>query len=249
MANNNNNNNKNNNKKSFELDHNSSNPEWWEYLIPGWGTYRSLQYLSSLIAPANISVKDLIARKTFVPLRRSLGSATPNNTVFTNRNFTEGFNSLVDSIVQAQADKRYPNWRSDIEHGDTIRFHIDGHDYHPEYGWVNKTKPQSPWEKITTPLGQLEHTLGSFDAEIYKDGMTITDPGGYDFDDVSVDGIGKVADYKSKKDYYDALIQAALTGKTGPYGIYRSLESVHGTPSSAPTNEKFKFKLKYKRKK
>lgn len=198
---------------------NSSNLSWWEYLIPGYNTYRIVEYLTDKYGKsAKMAIDDVIDNKIRRPIRTKLGIS--NRRTLTERNFDNRFLKELSNITDSIAHSRIPNLDERLEKGDTINLQIHGNDYVPNYGGTKVNR--SIKDRVTTPRGQIETSLGSYGAQYTKDNIIINDM--YDWD---------------SKTHLD---------EANNYGMLRNFMGLYGTPDTIPDNDKTQVKIKYNRK-
>lgn len=206
-----------NNTKETKLN-NSSDLEWWEYLIPGYNTYRIIEHLTDKYGkPVKMAIDDVIDNNVRRLIRTKLGLS--NRRTLTERNFDNRYLNELSHITDSIAYSKIPNLDERLERGDTINLQIHGNDYIPNYGGTNVNR--SVKDRVTTPRGQIETTLGSYGAQYTKDNLLINDI--YDWD---------------TRIHLD---------EANNYGVFRNLMSLYGTPDSIPDNDKTHVNIKYKR--
>lgn len=144
---------------------------------------------------------------------------TPESPVRDNSYYSNEYLNTLDSINIANLDKKVPDWRQRTANGDTVRIPVNGSDYVHNYGG---RKERSTFFRTTNPIGQIETTLGSYWVTADADNIYTTD----------------IIDWSNIHPKTDTF-----------YGWLRGWLSEHGTPESAPDNEKIKIKLTSKRKK
>lgn len=208
-------------KQHITQPQNSSDLEWWEYLVPYYNSYRALEHLSNKFAkPAKVAVEDAVRRNITLPFKKRLGLKT-NAVILTERNFSNDFLQTLDSISLSQLDKQRPRWKEETAKGDTVRILVHGSDYTHNYGGT-KVK-RSLTDRLVNPLFQIETTLGSHIVEATQNDII-------------------------RYDVYDWDNRIHLDSAT-PYGYIRNVMGKIGTPQESPENEKIKIVIKSKRQK
>lgn len=201
------------------IPNNSSNLNWWEYLIPGYREPRIIEHLIDKYAkPVKLAVNDVVRNEIELPIRRRLGIVSPKS--ITERNFDNNYLNTLDSINISNLNKKVPDWKIRTENGDTVKILVHGKDYVSNYGGTKTNRGLS--YRITNPIGQIETTLGSYTVQATKDNIEVLDD--YDWD------------------------QKVHLDNASPYGFLRNTMNKLGTPDNAPENEKTKVKIKYNRK-
>lgn len=197
---------------------NSSDLIWWEYLIPGYNTYRIIEHITDKYGkPAKQAIDDVIDNNIRRPIRYKLGLT--NHRSLTERNFDSRFLNELNIITDSIAHSRYPDLDSRLERGDTINFGVNGNDYIPNYGGTKVRR--SIKDRVITPRGQIETTLGSFRVRYTKNRKSITD-------------------------IYDWNTRIHLD-EASPYGFIRNIMGKYGTPDSIPEKYKTHIEINYKR--
>ena len=151
--------------------------------------YTPVHYTKSLLQeaaqPAVTVVQDAAHKHLYVKPMNALGLPIKER-VLNNSDFGERMKSTADSIAVSQLDLQVPDWRERTARGDTVNIIVDGDDYVDNYGGSNK----GLLYRTSNPIGQVEHTLGSWKVKATKDYLTHTDT--YDFKDITMQPGGGV---------------------------------------------------------
>lgn len=188
------------------------NPTIWDIL-----TFSPLGFVARRYAqPAIAAMQDVIHRNVVVPTQKTLG-ITPTSPIRDQSDFSDPFLNTLDSINISQLDRKVPNWRERTANGDTVRISVHGRDYTKNYGG---TKGKSLKQRLVSPIGQIETTLGSYGVEATKDNIITKDITDWSYTNLNNDSF---------------------------YGFIRNRMPYIGTPDDAPSNEKIKTKIISKR--
>lgn len=206
-------------KPTLELTpRNSSDLQWYEWLIPGYREGRLIDHLGNRYAqPAKMAIRDVVRHTLPKPMRLSLETIRPDS--LSERNFSNAFNKQLGEIVINELNRQRPDWRDATMKGDTIRIGVHGSSYIDNYGGT-KVK-RSLLYRTSHPLGQIETTLGSFNVQATKNDITVSDT--YDW---------------NPKVHLNMM---------DPYGLFRNIMGAYGTPDTAPDNEKTKISIRNRR--
>lgn len=196
----------------------SSKPQVWEYFIPGYNIFRIMQHALAQFAPAALAANDVVDYNVKRPIRTALGLS--NKRTITEKSFTPEYLEELANITDSIARVRMPDLDKRLERGDTIPISINGKDYTTNYGGTKANR--GIVYRTTNPIGQIETSLGSYNALYTKDDVLITDP--YDWDT-------KVKLNNSSK-----------------YGVARNFMGKFGTPDSISNNNKTHINIRYTRK-
>ena len=169
--------------------------------------------------PAELLINDMVNYAANNLLKKKDNDYRFKNT-YTNKDFSPKYLSILDSIVINN-----PEYKKQIKKKNPQKFLINGSDYVPNYGGSRNQGELSITDRLFTPIGQIENTLGSFWVYPESDGSyTISDL--YDFN--------KTID-PSKKTFW---------------GITRALANKYSTPENdpnVPDEEKSKILIQVKK--
>lgn len=125
--------------------------------------------------PAELLFNDMINYNINKYLKEKDISYRFKNT-YTNKDFSPKYIQTLDSIVINN-----PEYKKQIKKKNPQKFLINGNDYVPNYGGSRNQGELPITDRLFTPIGQIENTLGSFWVYPEPDGSyTINDV--YDFD-------------------------------------------------------------------
>lgn len=177
-------------------------------------------------SPAASSFVEDIVRATY---NRLFGSILPwKGRTVTEKKLPGYFMEELGDQVKWLSDKHFG---SDLqrymyfkEHpNDTVSMPFTGKAYSDMYGSKYADGNQSIKDKLSTKRGQVEHTLGAYNAYATKDGDFVKDT--YDFN------VG----------------QGNYAGSTSQYSGIRRFGGKYGSKSTDPDDRKIKFNIKVKR--
>ena len=175
--------------------------------------------------PFITELKDARYKWGHVKPMKALG-LSPMPYTMTNRDFSESVKSCMDSILERELTKKDPLWREKTAKGDTVTVLIPGSSYVNNYGGSNKGMNY----RLFSPLGQVEHTFGSWTGRATKNEFIHEDD--YDFKDIKMKDLGPW--YSSGDAFYNKF-------RSDVVPILNTLDTV-------PENEKPKIRIVRRRK-
>lgn len=176
-------------------------------------------------APFITQMKDARYKWGHVKPMKALG-LSPMPYTLTNKDFSEAEKSIMDSVLERRLTEKDPLWREKTAKGDTVTVLVPGSSYTNNYGGSNKGMGY----RVLSPIGQVEHTLGSWIGKATKNQFIHEDA--YDFKDIKMKDLGP---WYSSMDAF--------------YNKYRSnVVPILNTLDTVPENEKPKVKIIRRRK-
>ena len=131
---------------------------------------------------------------------------------FTNKDLSQDAINYAANVADSIAKVRYPRtYNKMLRDSIPIQISVEGNSYNQNYGG---TVGRSFAQKMFTSQGQVENTLGSYNAEISPSGILITDSPRYDFSACN------------------------LADPTSGYGLVRNLATWTNTPDYEPKYQK-----------